>query len=370
MTNKKRMLSLFEELISIDSPSYGEREICDYIKTALSGLGLTAYEDGAAQRIKGNCGNLYVHVDGEIDLPPLLFCAHMDTVEPCRGKRMKIDQDGRITSEGETILGADDCAGIAAIFEALTALRESGRPHRPIEILFTVAEEPYSVGARQVDFSLLQAKEAYVFDLTGEVGGAAYQAPTILSFQAVFRGRSAHAGFEPEQGIHAIKGAGIAVSRISCGHVGDATVNIGTISGGTANNIVPDHCLVTGEIRSLSDEAAHKQMEAISVIMKEAAGECGVSVEINFTVHCTAYQTPLNHAVVKRFESACAQNKVEPHLVQTYGGSDNNHFALNAVAGIVVANAMNNCHSTSEYSTVNELEKAAELALTLMLSRE
>lgn len=370
MTNKKRMLSLFEKLISFDSPSFGEREICDYIKTVLSELGVSASEDGAARHINGNCGNLLAWVDGTIDLPPLLFCAHMDTVEPCRGKRMKIDQDGMITSVGETILGADDCSGIAAILEALTTLIESGVPHRPIEILFTVAEEPYCVGVRHLDFSSHKSKEAYVFDLTGAVGEAAYQAPTILSFQAVFNGRSAHAGFAPEQGVHAIQGACVAVSRIKCGHVGDATVNIGTISGGIADNIVPDRCSVTGEIRSFSDKAAHDQLETISSTIKEAADDCGASVEIHSTVHCTAYQTPLNHAVIKRFYSACGQINLEPCLVQTFGGSDNNHLSLNGMAGLVVANAMNSCHSTSEYTTVEELENAANLALALMLSKE
>lgn len=370
MINKKRMLSLFEKLISFDSPSFGEREICDYIKTALSELSITAYEDEAGRNINGNCGNLYARVDGDIDLPPLLFCAHMDTVEPCRGKRMKIDRDGRITSAGDTILGADDCAGIAAIFEALTSLRESGKPHRPIEIVFTVAEEPYCVGVRHLDIARLRAKEAYVFDLAGAVGEAAYQAPTILSFEAVFRGRSAHAGFAPEQGIHAIKGACTAVSRISCGHVGGTTVNIGTISGGTAGNIVPDRCTVTGEIRSLSDEAAQEQLTVISCIISEAAKDCGAAAEINSTVHCTAYQTPQGHAVIRRFKSACGQINVEPRLVQTFGGSDNNHLSRKGMVGIVVANAMNSCHSTSEYTTEKELENAAKLALALMLSKE
>lgn len=370
MINKKRMLSLFKKLISFDSPSFGEREICDYIKTALSELGITAHEDGAAASIHGNCGNLYAYVDGAMDIPPLLFCAHMDTVEPGRGKRMKIDRDGRITSAGDTILGADDCAGIAAIFEALTTLKESAKPHRPIEIVFTVAEEPYCVGVRQLDVSRLGSKEAYVFDLAGPVGEAAYQAPTILSFEAAFRGRSAHAGFAPEQGIHAIKAAGTAVSRISCGHVNGATVNIGTISGGTAGNIVPDRCTVTGEIRSLSDEVAQEQLALISGTMREAAKECGAFAEINSTVHCAAYQTPQGHAVVRRFESACREINVEPRLVQTFGGSDNNHLSLKGMTGIVVANAMNGCHSTGEYTTEKELENAARLALALMLSKE
>ena len=160
MTNRDRLLILFEQLIAFDSPSYGEREICDFIKGRLADLGIAVCEDGTAKKIGGNCGNLYAYVDGALNLPPLLFCAHMDTVEPSRGKQMRIAADGTITSDGKTVLGADDCAGIAAILEALTAVAESGRPHRPVEILFTVAEEPYCVGIQQFDFSKLRSKEA------------------------------------------------------------------------------------------------------------------------------------------------------------------------------------------------------------------
>ena len=115
MTNRDRLLILFEQLIAFDSPSYGEREICDFIKGRLADLGIAVCEDGTAKKIGGNCGNLYAYVDGALNLPPLLFCAHMDTVEPSRGKQMRIAADGTITSDGKTVLGADDCAGIAAI---------------------------------------------------------------------------------------------------------------------------------------------------------------------------------------------------------------------------------------------------------------
>ena len=370
MTNRDRLLILFEQLIAFDSPSYGEREICDFIKGRLADLGIAVCEDGTAKKIGGNCGNLYAYVDGALNLPPLLFCAHMDTVEPSRGKQMRIAADGTITSDGKTVLGADDCAGIAAILEALTAVAESGRPHRPVEILFTVAEEPYCVGIQQFDFSKLRSKEAYVFDLTGPVGGAAYQAPTILSFEAICTGRSSHAGFAPEKGIHAVKAAGAAVAQIPCGKIGDTTVNIGTISGGTADNIVPDRCTLTGEIRSFSDKEAHAQFDEICNIMKGAAKDYGAAVAIQGTANCTAYRTNPVHSAVQRFESACSRLNLKVDLGKTFGGSDNNHLALHGINGIVVATAMNNCHSCAEYTTEQELVNAANLALALMLSED
>jgi tripeptide aminopeptidase len=370
MINKARLLTLFKQLVEIDSPSFGEREICDFLKSKLIKLGLTPQEDDVAQKIGGNCGNLYASVDGTIALPPLLFCAHMDTVEPSKGKKALVNRDGTITSNGSTVLGADDFAGISAIFEALNTVVENKIPHRPLEILFTVAEEPYCVGIKHFDFAKLMSNEAYVFDMSGDVGGIAYQAPTIISFEVKFIGKSAHAGFAPETGIHAVKAAALAVSQIQCGKENSTSVNIGTISGGTAANIVPDSCIITGEIRSLSDEAACRQMNNIAEIVKSAAAACRASVEIQSMHSCRAYRTDPEHNVVKRFENACKQNGIPIHLSQTFGGSDNNCLAQHGIIGIVLATAMNNCHTCAEYTSEQELERAASLAFNLMTSKE
>ncbi len=468
-----RLLDTFDLLVSFDSPSYGERKICNFLKYRLSSLGVkveetavvqkpenatkevfqtgkqmpenfqrkespaeTAFNENTAQQ--DGCGNLYGYLPGTLDLPPLLLSAHMDTVEPSRNKEMVFQADGRITSAGNSVLGADDCAGLASIIEALTVISENHIPHRPVEILFTAAEEPYCAGAGQFDFSKLRSKEAYVFDLAGPVGGAAYQAPTIISFTIRFCGRSAHAGFEPESGIHAVKAAALAVARIPCGYVGSilgkdssggditpeiyagpkrtdaespqisakpevsgakssqisaepenrgagsdtdrinadksknpakiSTINIGTISGGTADNIVPDACTISGEIRSYSDAEAQGWLKEITTIAEQCAESTGASAEVRHTTHFHAYCTDLSHPVVRRFESACGQLNLPVNLCRTFGGSDNNHLAYHGIAGLVVATAMNNCHSCEEYTTIDELDRAANLALALILS--
>ena len=59
--------------------------------------------------------------------------------------------------------------------------------------------------------------------------------------------------------------------------------------------------------------------------------------------------------------------QLTPRLISTYGGSDNNRYVKEGIRGIVVACAMNDCHSVSEYTTIDELEKSALLALHLMI---
>jgi tripeptide aminopeptidase len=367
--NRDRLLGRFSALVSIDSPSFAERPMSIALSSALRELGLSVREDDSAEKTGGSCGNLFAFLDGTLPLPPLLFCAHMDTVEPSRGKQAVFHSDGTITSGGDTVLGADDVSALAAILEALTALKESGDPHRPVEILFTAAEEPYCEGSRAADLSCLRAKEAYVFDLAGPVGDAALAAPTILDFEMTFLGRAAHAGFAPEDGIHAVRAAAEAVAVIPCGRVNGATVNIGTISGGTADNIVPDRCAVTGEIRSLDDEEARAYLALVFDEARRAAEKYGAKIETKSGTRCTACRVPADGPTVRRFADACRTAGFAPRLRETFGGSDGSTLAQRGISSLVAATAMNACHTCREYTTADELTRAAKLALALMESR-
>lgn len=370
MIDKARLVKCFNELVAIDSPSFGERAMCDEISARLRRIGIIPEEDNSSKKTGGTAGNLYAYIDGALDLPPILLSAHMDTVEPSSGKKAVLSPDGRITSDGTTVLGADDLSGIAVILEALTVLKESGKKHRPVEILFDTAEEVYCTGIQQFDFPSLRSREAYVFDLNGSAGNAAYQAPSIVSFRAIFSGRAAHAAFSYEKGIHAIKAAAAAVARTECGRVGNTTVNIGTISGGTADNVVPEHCTVTGEVRSFCDADARAQLSEIELGIRKAADEFGAAVEFVTRTLCLAYRVDTGHPVARRFKKACTVAGLQADLHRTYGGSDNNHFVPNGINGLVVASGMYNCHSCEEYTSADELERTAKLTLALILSKE
>ena len=233
-----------------------------------------------------------------------------------------------------------------------------------------MAEEPFCRGIREFDSSLIASKECYVFDLTGKVGSAANQAPTIISFTAKFLGRAAHAGFAPEEGIHSIKAAAEAISSIRCGKVDDVTVNIGTISGGTTINTVPAQCTFSGEIRSYSDEHAHEQRNLIQSACQTAANHFGASCDFSSTDNIIAYKTSEQSPVVTRFQKICQKNDLPYSMTSTFGGSDNNFFALHGIEGLVLATAMNHCHSTKEYTDINELFLAATVAQDIILSKE
>lgn len=366
MTNS-RIWETFSALTSIDSPSFKERAFCDELKIRLASLGIKVFEDDAGMKIGGSCGNLYGFLPGSLPLEPLLFSAHLDTVEPGISKKAVLGEDNMITSDGTTVLGADDVAGITAILEALTLLKEQNIPHRPIELLFPVAEERYGLGSAVADYSRIKSKECYTLDLGGAIGEAANAAPTLLSFEIIVKGKAAHAGFSPKDGIHAIHAASKAVARLPLGEPAPGvTLNVGKISGGEATNIVPALCTVSGEIRSLFHSAVLEQWQQVESIFLEEAENIGAVVKSNCRFEIIAFETSLESSVANRFMRACKKVGLTANIHSTLGGSDQNNFAQHGIEGLVLACSMHDVHSTREFCRLNEMERCAELVLSLM----
>lgn len=366
-----RLWKTFQELSGIYSPSFKERALCDALIKRLTDLDGNIFEDDAGSKIQGNCGNLYCYIPGSLDGPPLLFSAHLDTVEPAKGKQAFLHHNGKISSAGNTILGADDIAGVTVILEAVTRLKEQNIPHRSIELLFPVAEEKYGAGSSVFDYSLIKAKEAYVLDLSGAIGEAANAAPTIMSFEIKIHGKAAHAGFAPKSGIHAIEVAAKAIASLPQGEpVPGLTFNIGKFIGGESGNIVPALCIIEGEIRSLDHKAVLSYWNKVKTVFDTEGAIAGAKVEAKNKIELTAYQTPLDSSVVRRFLRACKKTGISPHIHSTFGGSDQNNFALHGITGLVMACSMHEVHSLSEYSNLHELENCVMIVMEIMTDQE
>ena len=356
----------FAGLVAVDSPSLKERNMADYLKKLFADIGIVLEEDTSASESGSSTGNLYGYVNGNGG-SPLLLSAHMDTVMPGFGKKAVFYEDGTITSDGSTVLGADDVSGITEIYETLRYLSETGRSHRDVELLFTTGEELYGKGAKAFRYEKIRSKSAVVLDLSGRIGNAAYAAPTILSFEAEVLGKAAHAGFCPEDGIHAIKACCEAVSQLPQGHIGkDTTANIGQISGGDGVTIVPARCVVRGEIRSMCHEKAVETAKQYRQVFSDCVEKYGARLEWRQQTDIQAYETSLKSGIAADFERACRQAGVTLQWLKTFGGSDNNVFALNGIEGIVAASSMNNVHSCEEYANVDEIAKVSEILVELL----
>lgn len=371
MVNRPRILNEFCALVGVDSLSYQERKMADLLIKALTDLGFCVKEDNAGTIYDGNCGNIYGYLEGDLEGEPLLFSAHMDTVAPGLNKNAVIHDDGKITSDGTSVLGADDLSGIVAILEAVRVIQENKLSHRSIEVLFTIAEEVYIRGSEVFDYNQIKSKEAYVLDLSGPVGTAALAAPTLISFDVVIHGTASHSGFAPELGVNAIAIAAEAISHISQGRIDDeTTVNIGLIEGGKARNIVSDCCILKGEVRSMNHVKALSEVENIEKIVNKYSLEKQATIDFSTEFGCIAYNIDENEQVVKRFLKACSDLNYDTQLITTFGGSDNNNFVRHGIKGIVIACGMNQVHSCSEYTHLDELVKCCNIVIKLLINKE
>lgn len=366
MVDRRRLLDDFLRLVQIDSPSFRERDVADFVREILTGLGLKVFEDQAGPRINGQAGNLYARWSGTGEGPPILFCTHLDTVDP--GRRVKpVIRGGVVYSSGSTILGADDKAGIAAVLEALRVVRERDLPVPPLELLFTVAEEQGLVGAKHLDAGLISAGYGFVLDSDGPPGKIIVQAPSQDRITAVVRGRAAHAGINPEDGINAIQAAARGIAPLRLGRIdGESTANIGVINGGIATNIVPERVTVEGETRSLNDEKRAALTEEICRLFTGGVESAGGRVELEVELMYPSFRLEPDHPVIQSALRAVARVGLDPRLETTGGGSDAN--ILNAL-GVPTANlscGMQKVHTTDEFIAIGDLVKSAELVLSII----
>ena len=370
MIDKERLYASFMELCAIDSEPTRERLMADRLKELLAELGFTVTEDDTGEKIGGNAGNLIARLDGTGPGEPLFFSCHLDRVAP--GVGVKPRREGEfIVSDGTTVLGADDAAGLAAIVEGFTTLRERQLPHPPIEIVLSVAEELALVGASHLDTARLTARCGFVLDAGGPVGEIVVQAPEQVKIQAVFHGRSAHAGFAPEEGVSAIQIAAVAISRMKLLRVDpETTANIGSISAVGPTNIVPERCELQAEARSLEPARLRVQLAEMTEAMEVAAAEHGGRVEITAVSCYPAYRLAEDAEPVQRAARAARRLGAPVRFKSTGGGSDANIFNSRGVPAVVLSCGYEQVHTTGERIALDQLALLAEWVLAIVAAGE
>lgn len=366
MINTQRLTTTFLDLVRIDSPSLREKGVADHICTLLAGRGYDIRVDDAGSSIGGDTGNVIVRVPGTGPGEAVAFSAHMDCVPPCLGVDPVVN-DGIVRAAGNTVLGGDDKAGIAAILEALFHLEEENIPHPELYLLFTVCEEAGMFGAKHLDFSRIKAREIVAMDSGGHVGTIIVRAPSKANISMTFHGRSAHAGIEPEKGISAIQLAAQAVSRMRLLRIDEETVaNLGRIEGGGATNIVPDCVTLTGEARSQTDAKLMAQIEHMRLCCAKAVEELGGSFDFSHEISYPAMDVPPSSMLLHRALHACNDLGLTASVTETGGGSDANIFCGKGLSCINLGIGMSRVHTVDEFIRIHDMVKAAQLAAKLM----
>ncbi len=356
-----RLTDTFLDLVRIDSPTGREAEVAGFVAAAIGDAGCSVRFDETQVSTGSDSGNLIATLPATGPGKTVAFSAHLDCVEPCTGVEPVI-ADGVVRAAGETILGGDDKSGIAAIIELVRRLSEGQSPHPLVRMLFTVSEESGLLGAKALTPADCVADLCLVLDAAGDVGGIVTAAPTHYTFRAVFNGRAAHAGVEPERGVSAVVMAARAIASMELGRLdAETTANIGTVYGGSATNVIAPLCEVTGECRSLDHARASAVRDAMDGSMRAAADELGGTVEVVWKLEYEGFNFDEDAPEVALVRAACADIGVEPHLFRTGGGSDGNVLSAKGVPTLVLSSGMTDVHSEDESLDLAQLALLVDL---------
>jgi tripeptide aminopeptidase len=367
MINKQRLLDEFLELVQVDSETKHEAEIAKVLKKKFADLGLHVVEDDTTGATGHGAGNLICTLEAtKENVDAIYFTSHMDTVVPGKGIKPSI-KDGYVITDGTTILGADDKAGLAAMLEAIRTLKEQNIQHGKIEFVITAGEESGLVGAKALDPALMTAKFGYALDSDGKVGTIIVAAPTQAKVKATVYGKTAHAGVAPEKGVSAITIAAKAIAKMPLGRIDhETTANIGRFEGGTQTNIVCDLVHILAEARSLVPEKMEEQVKKMKEAFESVAQEMGGSAEVDIEVMYPGFKFGNGDHVVEVAKRAAARIGRNSELQTSGGGSDANVIAGNGIPTVNLAVGYEEIHTTNEKMPIEELEKTAELVLAVI----
>jgi tripeptide aminopeptidase len=369
-------LQLFLKLVTIPSPTYQVGKIQSFLTDLFLATFPEAgiYNDSAGQdMIPGfEAGNLLINIPaspGKQDYPILAIEAHVDTV-PENNPTIPLVTAGIVYSDGTTILGADDKAAVAAIWEAMQIVNVS--PHGPIQIIFSVGEESSMYGMRAFDFSKIKADTILCVD-----GFSPCEVITAcagkIKYRATFTGQSAH-GAEPEKAINAITMAAAAIATCDMHHL-TGRLNNGMInniaeiqshSGESQyphNNTIPGSCIVSGEIRGFSKEELKEAADKIKDIFRRTAEGRQGEVDFEWLIPYQPFDLMTSQGVESKiFDRLRAKN---PGTILTttnsYGSTHANIYNERGIESVVIGAGCRNPHTHKELLIISELEEAVNI---------
>jgi tripeptide aminopeptidase len=347
----ERLANTFMEMVRIDSESGAEQEFIAYLKVLLT----TEFQ---AECDIDEFGNLIATIPAKNSTrtEPVFFSCHADTVKPGKGIEPVLE-NGIIRSKGETILGADDKAGIAELVEALMTAER----HPPLEIVVSREEEIGLVGAKHLDTTLLKSKMGFLIDMDA-LDAVVIGGPSHMIIDVEITGKAAHAGMEPEKGISAIRAASCAIANLKEGWIDEeTTVNVGIIEAGEIRNGVPEKAQIKAECRSLTHEKCLSQSEVIKDVFETAAKSIGARAEVKLEMAYKAARIPEDAEAVSIAKKAVESVGLDPQVRVICGGTDGSIYNEKGIQTVVIGMGGKAEHSKEEHIAVVDMEKAVSM---------
>lgn len=298
-----------------------------------------------------------------------VLTGHMDTVYPVDHPFQELTwlDDDTLNGPGT----ADMKAGIAVILEALTAFETSDAAKSVgYDVMINSDEETGSLSSAALIAELAKGKAAALTYEPSALpdGTLAHARGGSGNYAVVFKGRSAHAGRNPEDGRNALVAAADCALALKQMQHADLPINPARIDGGSANNVVPDHAVLRFNIRPKTTTAAEDFESNLKTLLDTIAKRH--EVEMSLTGGISRPPKPVDARAAKLFELV---KQAGADLGQTIGWKssggvcDGNNIAA---CGVPVVDTMGvrggSIHSPQEFMIVSSLTERARLSALVL----
>lgn len=389
MKKHQNAVDLFLEIVQIDSQSFEETPmvefIADYAKKNYSCEIIVQELDmndlaeehkarlTAEQKVAKTKQIQLVFPTKDPSKDCIYLCAHIDTVSP--GKGIKPQRDGnKITSDGTTVLGADDKSGVAPILAAMDEIVREGFNHGKIVLIFTALEEKGCLGARLLDIEKFGCKYGYVFDSQDSTGGMIERVQHVQSvdIEVTVSNIAGHA--EGFMGHNALTVAAELMTKIPKGYWNDddraMTYFYSLKTENQPGFTVPYKAFIKGGIRSfsLSDvEMLRDQINKIVADYRMPDTEVVCKITPDKTLGYDHAVCPIGSAAILKTERILRGMGIEPvrnrHML---GGHDASIFRQKGIPSLVLSCGMRGFHTVNEYIFEEDLHNTTELIVGLI----
>jgi len=363
------ILEDIRSIVEIESPSRsapGVNRVLETIARLFEGTG-AAWERELTTDSFGDI--LLVRCDPTRNEPGILVLSHMDTVHPVgtlTGKLTYRREGDRVYGPGIYDMKGGLALGVAAFRRIALARR---RTKLPITFLFTPDEELSSPVSRSViEREARGQRYVLVTEPSREGGKVVTERKGVGVFVIRTRGRSAHAGHNPDKGRSAIVAmAEIVLAIAGLGdHTRGITTNVGLVVGGTARNTVAEECMIEVDLR-FCDRTSASEMEAKIKALKSSRPD----IETTVTGKITRPPFVRGRGVDLLFDKAAAIAKEIGFQLERAplvgGGSDGNFtvaMGIPTLDGLGVGGA--GAHTNDEYMLFSSIEPRTRLLQGLM----
>ena len=273
-----------------------------------------------------------------------------------------------ITTDGTTLLGADDKAGVAVIMEAAQRLLEDPLNHGPIMLLFTCDEE-IGHGVDHVDIEQLGVACAYTLDggPSGELDIATFSADKA---EVTLTGINIHPSIGKGKMVNAVRLAGIFLDRLPKQLLSPETtegmegfIHPYEIQGGVAQT------KISMLLRDFQTAALDQQEALLQKLAREIETEyAGAKVEVTRQVQYRnmAEGLTLEPRAVALAEQAMKNAGIVPKLTSVRGGTDGSRLTERGLPTPNIFCGEHNAHSLDEWCCLEEMEESVKTVIELV----